>query len=463
MPTRPLPARPDLDHLKHQAKDLRDGHAAGNADALRRLAEFHPRLGGKTAAAIAATTLTQADALLTIAREYGFASWPKLKRHVESLDAFERRVQRLRAEFAAGDIETRRRLLEPAHDVRRFERHDPHATSISDADARLVIANAEGYAFAIKYESFLHLDPAVRDVIAAARSGDREGLLVALREEPRAANPFWVSGFTAPRQPPNDSIPLFCVCEGSFRGTNARGNEYELVRDLASAGAEVDGEGGVPLVAGVSFGVLRAVEALLDCGAAIDGVDGDGAMLAYALHFGYTDIAELLARRGAKTDLRFDAGLGKLDAVKGWFAPDGSLKAGAGALVDPYALEAKVHGESPFRCERTRANVLSQALYFACSHGRLDVAEYLLAQGAAIDAIVPGLDYRGTVLHRVASLDVGGRRLPWTVEQVVRFLHAHGANLDARDEVYHGTPLRWAWHAGRHEAVELLRSLGAKD
>src|SRR5262249_35973607 len=158
----------------------------------------------------------------------------------------------------------------------RFERYDPQASSISDADARLLIANAEGYAFWSKYESVLHLDPSVRDAIAAVRSGDRDGLLAALREEPRAANPFWVPGFAAPRPTPTDSIPLFCVCEASFRGTNKRGNEYELVRDLAAAGALVDIEGGMPLVAGASFGVLRAVEALLDCGAAIDGVDGDG-------------------------------------------------------------------------------------------------------------------------------------------------------------------------------------------
>jgi hypothetical protein len=142
-------------------------------------------------------------------------------------------VERLRTEFTAGDVETRKRLLKPAHDVRRFERYDPHASSLSDADARLVIANEEGYAFASKHESFLHLDPAVQDAISAVRSGDREGLLAALREDPRAANPFWVSGFAAPRQLPNDSIPLFCVSEGSFRGTNSRGNEYEQVRDLA--------------------------------------------------------------------------------------------------------------------------------------------------------------------------------------------------------------------------------------
>ncbi|HET7132333.1 MAG TPA: ankyrin repeat domain-containing protein, partial [Gammaproteobacteria bacterium] len=431
----------------------------GETQALARLAEFHPRLAGKARAAIAAAPLSQADALLTIAREHGFASWPKLKRHVESLGAFERRVERLRADFAGGDVETRKRLLKPAHDVRRFERFDPEAPSISDLDARLLIANEEGYAYWNKYESFLHLDPAVQDVIGAVRNGDRAALLEALREEPRAANPFWVPAFAAPERAPNDSIPLFCVSEASGRDTNKNGNEYELVRDLVAAGANVDVDGGVPLVAAVSFGVLRAVEALLDCGGAVDGVDGDGALLAYALHFGHTEVAELLNRRGAKTDLRFDSGLGRLDAVKRWFGPTGSLLPGAGALVDPYALEHKMRGESPFRCERTRANVLSQALYFACTHGRLDVAEFLLAQGAEIDAVVPGLDYRGTVLHRVVQLGVAG---PVNAERVVRFLHAHGASLDARDEVYHGTALGWARHAGRHDTVELLRSLGAK-
>jgi len=58
-PSRPLPDRPDLRHLKDQAKDLlRSG---------------------------AAKTLSAAQ--LQIARVYGFASWPKLKAHVESLVA----------------------------------------------------------------------------------------------------------------------------------------------------------------------------------------------------------------------------------------------------------------------------------------------------------------------------------------------------------------------------------------
>jgi hypothetical protein len=155
----------------------------------------------------------------------------------------------------------------------------------------------------------MHLDPAVQDVIGAVRRGDRDKLLEVLSSDPAAASPHWVPGFKPSQPIANDSVPLFCVSESSFRGTNERGNEYELVQDLARAGADVDFEGGMPFVSAVSYGVPRATEAMLDCGAAIDGVDGDGTPMAYALHFGHSEVAELLARRGAKTDLRFAAGL----------------------------------------------------------------------------------------------------------------------------------------------------------
>jgi ankyrin repeat protein len=56
--TRALPDRPNLRHLKNQARDLLK---AGEAESLT-------------------------DAQLKIARLYGFASWPKLKAHVDSLN-----------------------------------------------------------------------------------------------------------------------------------------------------------------------------------------------------------------------------------------------------------------------------------------------------------------------------------------------------------------------------------------
>lgn len=352
---------------------------------------------------------------------------------VERPEEFEQRIVRLQAEFAAGDAETRRRLLRPAHAKERFENYDPDAPSLSDADARLLIANQEGYAYWGKYESYLHLEPAVQRVIVAVRSGDIETLRDTLRADPAAVNPRWVAGFHRPTPIPNDSIPLFCVSEGVFRGTNARHNAYDMTRMLVAAGADIHIEDDIVLESSVSFDVIDAVAALLDSGAAINGVDGDGVPMAYAMHFGFVEVAELLGRRGAKRDLRFAAGLGELDVVKSWFDADGSLKPGAGALADPYEQEFKQRGQSPFRCERTRPNILSQALCFACVHNRLDVADFLLAQGADINAIVPGLDMKATVLHRVAASDARFTRSQ--IETAIRFLLDRGADPAIRDEV----------------------------
>ena len=58
--SRDLPSRPDLEHLKKQAKALLRSMRERDANA------------------------TLADALHALARDYGFASWPKLKAHVES-------------------------------------------------------------------------------------------------------------------------------------------------------------------------------------------------------------------------------------------------------------------------------------------------------------------------------------------------------------------------------------------
>jgi ankyrin repeat protein len=71
-PSRPLPARPNLRHLRDQAKDLlKEG---------------------------AATSI--ADAQFQIARLYGFASWPKLKAHIDSLQE----VGQLKTAIDANDL-----------------------------------------------------------------------------------------------------------------------------------------------------------------------------------------------------------------------------------------------------------------------------------------------------------------------------------------------------------------------
>ena len=76
---RPLPERPDLRHLKDQAKDLLK---AGQATSL-------------------------AKAQFQVARQYGFASWPRLKAHIESLQL----AGQLKLAIDANDLDRVRQLM----------------------------------------------------------------------------------------------------------------------------------------------------------------------------------------------------------------------------------------------------------------------------------------------------------------------------------------------------------------
>jgi hypothetical protein len=77
--TRQLPEHPDLRHLKDQARDLKK---TGQAPSL-------------------------STAQLQVARQYGFASWPKLKAHVESLQT----VGQLKEAIDSGDLERVKHLM----------------------------------------------------------------------------------------------------------------------------------------------------------------------------------------------------------------------------------------------------------------------------------------------------------------------------------------------------------------
>lgn len=84
MPAKQFPSKPDLNHLKHQAKDLLKGHAAHDRGVAQRIREFNPRFKGAADSEIFAAALRLSDAQFMIAREYGFKSWARLKAHVDS-------------------------------------------------------------------------------------------------------------------------------------------------------------------------------------------------------------------------------------------------------------------------------------------------------------------------------------------------------------------------------------------
>ena len=80
MSARHLPVRPNLDQLKHQAKDLLRAIRAREPDAIADLIAYHPET-------IDPSAVKLADAQLVLARSYEAPSWPRLVQACELIDA----------------------------------------------------------------------------------------------------------------------------------------------------------------------------------------------------------------------------------------------------------------------------------------------------------------------------------------------------------------------------------------
>lgn len=88
-----IPVRPDLDQLKHQAKDFLRRIRNGDAESIERFNQFHPKN-------ISPTKIILADVQYALARSYGVKSWTRLVQACNLIDAIWR-----------DDIEAVRRLV----------------------------------------------------------------------------------------------------------------------------------------------------------------------------------------------------------------------------------------------------------------------------------------------------------------------------------------------------------------
>ena len=221
----------------------------------------------------------------------------------------------------------------------------------------------------------------------------------------------------------------------------------EIVQLLLGAGADPDapagsyGEGdhNTPLCLTVSSGHPAEaglqgaiVQALLDGGAALEGVAGTGMPLATALAFGYVDTAELLVERGARVrTLVAAAGLGRADLLR--------------ELLEADALEAYV---DPFgRPVRGRQSLLDRALLQAARPAHTEVGRLLLEAGA---------DPNATFEH-------GRRPLHWVAyagrTDFAELLLEYGADAGIREEYYGATPAEWAAEGGHGALAGRLAEL----
>ena len=160
MRARNLPARPNLEQYKKQAKELLDACESGDDDAIRRLRD-HAR--GVGASGPQTKKISLADAQFVLAREHGFDSWPKFVLHIQAL-TISREVDSLTDPVAAFfDAATPPReghatgTLERAEAIRG--RH-PHVARSSIYAAVLIADDAT-------VRDFLNRDPA----LASARGG----------------------------------------------------------------------------------------------------------------------------------------------------------------------------------------------------------------------------------------------------------------------------------------------------
>jgi hypothetical protein len=101
---RALPARPSLESLRKQAKRLARDAAAGNCDAIARVHAQLPR---------AKLPLSNRDAQLVVAREYGFVGWPELTAEAQKRvgNAIEWAASQAQVAIHNGDHERLRTLL----------------------------------------------------------------------------------------------------------------------------------------------------------------------------------------------------------------------------------------------------------------------------------------------------------------------------------------------------------------
>jgi ankyrin repeat protein len=228
-----------------------------------------------------------------------------------------------------------------------------------------------------------------------------------------------------------------------------------LVRLLLEAGADPDAandKGSTPLTQAAYRGKAGTIELLLAEGASVDAeAYGDGGTpLAFALFWGHQEAAETLAKVAiVPRNLRIAAGLGRIDIMREFFDPAGTLTPEAGFHREFHRPHS---GFPPWRPRNDRQEILDEALNYAARAGRVEAMAFLRARGADLDSA----PYQATPL---AQAVLTGRL------EAIRWLLDHGADIDKKSgygQPTSATPLHFAaaW-GGQLEAAKLLVERGA--
>jgi ankyrin repeat protein len=486
MTSQQLPAQPNLEQLKKQAKSLAHGARANNRVELERFRVL-PAFASKSIEELSAVGLALHDAQSVIAREYGFKSWKELREHVEE------------------------RSLSFTAAVEEFVRC---ATGGAPARALRLLALHPGIAHASLYTELVLGDAPAVDVRLS-----KQPELVKQPGGPQSWEPLLYVCHTYLHQGVPERATGLVATAGTLlaRGANPNAQYHfqwhrELPRTalwaaLCAAGhlplAEVLLEAGADPTDGVSMhitsggGNIAALDLLYRFGANVNGIPGgvpplrysmswapgrlsDAAGLRWLLDHGADvnlswgelnesplhiaaqrwDVAmvELLVQLGAdihgrRADGRTAHTLAELQGnreVAAWLLAHGATDelaplerfVAACAQGDRNRAEGLLQERPQLRAQIQKEHHLT--LHIPAERGDVAVLETMLACG--FDPNVK--DGEGvTALHRAARAGRVG---------VVRVLLSHGALVDALDGFVCGTPLLWAadgWRQGQPEGA----------
>ena len=184
--TRPLPARPNLEHLKKQAKELLRLVRANQPDASASFTSF----GFASYRHRRSLRCSLKDAQRVIASEYGFPDWRTLKEHVEKQRSFnlppdtEERIETFVAAAQEADMDKVIWLLEQDPNL-LAGRNQEGVTAIEALATRPPVKEMDPERRSI-YE-LLKSHGAVPDIRVATMAGDIGAVKSILEANPRRA------------------------------------------------------------------------------------------------------------------------------------------------------------------------------------------------------------------------------------------------------------------------------------
>jgi ankyrin repeat protein len=481
-----LPAQPNLEHLKNEAKQRLKVLRAGNP----------------------ATKL--ASAQLAVARSYGFASWRQLKAHVERASADRPLRAKVFAAAQAGDIETVRSALDAGFDPR-----------LTDARGRTVHQVAKEYGheaielLARELEERDDNPPEIRGVVEsileAAEKGHADKLARLLDGHPGLID---ARGGNFQKQT--------ALHKAAWR------NQRACVQLLLERGADVrirdTGDNAYALHFAAEAADLAIVKMLVEAGSDVVG-EGDDHRLnvlgwATCLDTTRNDMADYLLAQGAKLNLWSAIALGRVDDVRSFLKADPSLLAAhmsrsehrrtplhhAAAKNQPKAVQLLLDlGADANATDLTGGTPLVTA---ALEHADESVVSLLLEAGARIDFVAAiglkrydlaeamlrqnpariGADGEDTIALHIAvskrnseavrwlieqKVDVNAKRVMWDCNhtvlhmtaadgnvEIARMLLDAGADATIHDDKYDNTALGWAQFGEQPQIAKLLRERG---